>query len=207
MDAQFYGANCLVVSHKSVRIVIDDNLEQLGKKSVIKADDVALYTTEKPEKTNARLAFSGPGEYEVGDISVIGISAKPFMNDDSGKTVTMYKLVSSELSMLITGHILGELTGPELEKVGSVDILFVPVGNSGYTLDPLGALKLIKDLEPKIVVPTHYKQSGIKYPVEQIALDAALKELGMEIKESVTKLKIKPVDLSDLTQLIVLESL
>jgi L-ascorbate metabolism protein UlaG (beta-lactamase superfamily) len=207
MDVQFYGANCLVVNHKSVRIVIDDNLEQLGKKSVIKPDDVALYTTDKPEKTNARLTFSGPGEYEVGDISVIGISAKPFMNDDSGKTVTMYKLISSELSMLVCGHILGELSGDELEQIGTVDVLFVPVGDNGYTLDPQGVLKLIKDIEPKIVVPTHYKQSGIKYPIEQIDLNAALKELGMETKETVTKLKVKPADLSDFTQLIVLEAL
>ncbi|MEI9913625.1 MAG: hypothetical protein WDN66_01270 [Candidatus Saccharibacteria bacterium] len=36
MDVQFYGANCLVVGHKSTRIVIDDNLGELGKKSIIK---------------------------------------------------------------------------------------------------------------------------------------------------------------------------
>ncbi len=206
MDVQFYGANCLVVSHKSTRIVIDDNLVNLGKKSVVKSDDVCLYTVE-PLKNNARLTFNGPGEYEVGDISVVGIAAKPFMNDDSGKTVTMYSLISLDLNILVCGHILGELNESQLEKIGTVDVLFVPVGNNGYTLDPQGALKLIKSIEPKIVVPTHYKQSGLKYPVEQIDLDTALKELGMEIKEKVSKLKVKSDDLADVTQLIVLETL
>ncbi len=204
MDVQFYGANCLVVSHKSTRIVIDDNLVTLGKKSVIKPDDVALYTLE-PLKSSARLTFNGPGEYEVGDISIVGIAAKPFMYDDSGETVTMYKLISSDLDILVSGHILGELSESQLEKIGTVDVLIVPVGDNGYTLDPQGALKLIKNIEPKIVVPTHYKQSGLKYPVEQIDLETALKELGMETKEKVNKLKVKSTDLGDVTQLIVLE--
>ncbi|HEY1645070.1 MAG TPA: MBL fold metallo-hydrolase, partial [Candidatus Saccharimonadales bacterium] len=176
-------------------------------KSITKPDDVALLTNEDFPKNNARLTFNGPGEYEVGDISIIGIGAKPFMNDDSGKIVTMYKLILSELNVLISGHILGELSESQLEQIGTVDILLVPVGNSGYTLDPQGALKLIKDIEPKVVVPTHYKQSDLKYPVEQIDLEAALKEMGMETKDKVAKLKIKPADLTDVTQLIVLESL
>jgi L-ascorbate metabolism protein UlaG (beta-lactamase superfamily) len=185
--------------------VIDDNLVTLGKKSVIKPDDVALYTLE-PQKNSARLTFNGPGEYEVGDISIVGIAAKPFMNDDSGKTVTMYKLVSSDLDILVSGHILGELSESQLEKIGTVDVLIVPVGDNGYTLDPQGALKLIKNIEPKIVVPTHYKQSGLKYPVEQVDLETALKELGMETKEKVNKLRVKSADLGDVTQLVVLET-
>jgi L-ascorbate metabolism protein UlaG (beta-lactamase superfamily) len=207
MDIQFYGANCLVVSHKSTRIVIDDNLDELGKKPVIKPEDVALYTSSYATKAKARLTFSGPGEYEVGDVSIIGISTKPFMNDDSGRKVTMYKLISSDINILVVGNILGELSAKELEQIGSVDVLFVPIGNNGYTLDAQGVLKLVKDIEPKIVVPTHYKLPGFKYPIDQAGLTEALKELGMEVKETVNKLKIKTADLADVTQLIILENL
>lgn len=205
MDVQFYGANCLAVSYKNTRIVIDDNLSELGKKSITKSEDVAIWTSNQLA-TDAKLKFSGPGEYEVGDISIVGISAKPFMNDDSGKTVTMYKLMTTDVNVLICGHILGDLNTSQLEQIGTIDVLCVPVGNNGYTLDPVGVLKLIKDIEPKIVIPTHYKQNGVKYPVEQIDLDKALKEIGMEVKERVPKLKIKSADLTDLTQLVVLES-
>ena len=205
MDVQFYGANCLAVSYKNTRIVIDDNLSELGKKSITKSEDVAIWTSNQLA-TDAKLKFSGPGEYEVGDISIVGISAKPFMNDDSGKTVTMYKLMTTDVNVLVCGHILGDLNTSQLEQIGTIDVLCVPVGNNGYTLDPVGVLKLIKDIEPKIVIPTHYKQNGVKYPVEQIDLDKALKEIGMEVKERVPKLKIKSADLTDLTQLVVLES-
>lgn len=206
MDIQFFGANCIVITYKSTRIVIDDNLVDLGKKPIIKSEDVALFTYNVNETSNARVTFNSPGEYEVGDVSIIGIEAKPFMNDDSGKSVTMYKLISSDLNVLVTGHILGELNSSQIEQIGPVDIMLVPVGNNGFTLDPIGALKLIKDIEPKIVIPTHYKQAGINYPVDQIDLDAAVKELGMEIKERVAKLKVKPVELTDITQLIVVEA-
>src|SRR5580704_17753456 len=136
MDVQFFGANCLVISHKSTRIVVDDNLEGLGKKSITKSEDVSLSTMSETSDSKARLSINGPGEYEVGDISIMGISATPFKNDDSAKTVTMYKLISSDLNILVTGHILGNLSESQLEQIGSVDVLFVPVGNNGFTLDP-----------------------------------------------------------------------
>ena len=64
MDLQFYGANCVSLTHKGTRVVVDDNLADLGGKSVLKAEDVALYTGAhgEPDKT-ARLAFDQPGEY------------------------------------------------------------------------------------------------------------------------------------------------
>jgi L-ascorbate metabolism protein UlaG (beta-lactamase superfamily) len=81
----------------------------------------------------------------------------------------------------------------------------VPVGGNGYTVDPIGALKLIKEIEPKLVIPTHYADKALKYPVPQQELSVALKELAMEPKETVAKLKLKPTELTDVTQLIILE--
>lgn len=205
MDLQYYGANCLTLTYKNTRLVIDDNLIDLGKKSITKDTDVALYTFDEYPKTEARLKFNGAGEYEIGDMSVIGIDTKPFMNDDSNKKTSMFKIVAGDVSVLVTGHILGEFNQDELEKIGSIDVLVVPVGNNGYTLDPVGVLKLIKDLEPKVVVPTHYKSSKINYPIDQIELDAAVKELAMDVKEKVAKLKIKPAELNEVTQLVVVE--
>ncbi len=207
MDVQFYGANCIVITHKNTRIVIDDNLSSLGKKSITKGEDVSLFTYKNTENVDSRLSFDGPGEYEVGDISITGIAAKPFMNDDSGKKVTMYRLASSEISILVTGHILGDLTEDQYEKVGAVDVLVVPVGNNGFTLDAIGALKLIKDIEPKMVIPTHYADKDLNYPISQTDLQSVIKELSMEPKEAVAKLKIKPLDLTDVTQLVILETL
>lgn len=205
MDIQFYGANCIAVSYKGSRIIIDDNLADIGGKSIVKADDVALFTGAHGDVA-ARLTFDGPGEYEVGDISVVGIAARSHLDEDAkSRNATMFKLTAGEQNILITGHIYPELSESQLENIGMIDLLIVPVGGSGYTVDPIGALKLIKEIEPKQVVPVHYADKALNYPVPQQELSVALKEMSMEPKETVSKLKLKPTEASDVTQLVVLE--
>ncbi len=204
MDLQFYGANCLSIGYKGRRLVIDDNLADLGAKTVVKADDTVLYTTPPKKAPKANLFLDGPGEYEVSDISVTGLPARAHLDAD-GKRSTMYKFVAGDISVLVTGHIYPELSENQLEDIGIIDVLVVPVGGNGYTVDPVGALKLIKDIEPKLVIPTHYADKTLNFPVPQQERSNALKELSMEAKETVTKLRLKAADLSDVTQLLVLE--
>jgi len=205
MELQFHGANCLSVSHKGTRIIIDDNLAELGNKSITKEGDVSLFTGSHSGTAPGRLVFDSPGEYEVADISIVGIAARSHI-EESGSGATMFKLAAGELSILVTGHIYPELSEAQLETINQVDLLVVPVGGNGYTVDPAGALQLIKAIEPKLVVPTHYADKALKYPVSQQDLAAALKELAMEPKETLSKLKLKPSELSDLTQLIILSA-
>jgi L-ascorbate metabolism protein UlaG (beta-lactamase superfamily) len=205
MDLQFYGANCLSISHKGARIVIDDNLAELGAKSITKPDDVVLFTSHAHEELNARLIFDSPGEYEVSDVSIVGIAAQAHMDGPDKLTATMFKLIIGEQSLLITGHISPKLNDKQLEAIGHVDILVVPVGGNGYTTDPTGALQIIKAIEPKLIIPTHYADKALKFPVPQQDLAQALKELAMEPKETVAKLRLKPNELTDVTQLVILE--
>ena len=205
MDLQFYGANCISLTHRGTRLVIDDNLVDLGAKGITKPDDVSLFTGPHSGQATGRLTFDSPGEYEVSDTSIIGIPARAHMDEQGKSSATMLKLIVGEQSVLITGHVHPDLTEAQLEAIGIVDLLIVPVGGSGYTTDPVGALKLIKEIEPKLIIPTHYADKDLKYPVPQVDLATALKELAMEPKETVTKLKLKPSELSDITQLIILE--
>ncbi len=205
MDLQFYGANCIALTYKGTRLVIDDNLTELGGKSVLKADDVALFSGEyKPSKADLKLLIDRPGEYEVGELSITGVAARAHM-DESGTKATIYKVTGGDLSVVFAGHIYPELKEAQLEAIGRVDVLLVPVGGMGYTLDSIGALKLVKELEPKLVVPTHYADKDLSFPVPQQDLEQALKDFGMEPKEAVTRLKLKAGDLSEGTQLQILQ--
>ncbi len=204
MELQFYGANTISVSYKGTRIVVDDNLGQLASKSITKPEDVSLFTMAH-EPVNSRLVFDKPGEYEVAEISIIGIPTRAHIDDDQSNNATMFKLIAGDISVLITGHIYPSLSDDQLETIGIIDILIIPVGGNGYTLDPQGALKIIRSVEPKIVIPSHYDDKSLKYPVVQQDLDMALKGLAMEPKETLTKLKVKTNELLDSTQLIILE--
>lgn len=205
MDLQFFGANCITLSYKNARVVIDDNLAELGVKNVTKSEDVSLFTFPTETHPASRLMIDMPGEYEVSDISVIGIPTRSHMDEEGQKSATMFKLIAGDTSVLVTGHIYPELSDDLLEAIGIVDVLFVPVGGSGYTTDPLGALKIIKSIEPKLVIPTHYADKALNYPVPQADLDSALKDLAMEPRERVAKLRLKPGELSEVTQLVILE--
>ncbi len=206
MDVQFYGANCVVISGKQIRLIVDDNLAGLGAKSMSREGDIALFThaASKPN-SQAKIAIDEPGEYEVSGVSVYGIGARAHMDEEGQKTATMYKLIIDDTSILITGHIYPELSDDQLEAIGMVDVMFVPVGGNGYTLDGIGALKLIKKVEPKLVVPTHYDDAALQFPVPQQPLDQCLKTLAMEPKETTPKLKLKSAELGDVTQLVVIE--
>ncbi|MGZ6004563.1 MAG: MBL fold metallo-hydrolase [Candidatus Saccharimonadales bacterium] len=207
MEIEFYGANCFRINTKKTAIVIDDNLSELGAKSVTRPGDVVLYTSPHKElEAEPRILIDQPGEYEVSNISVQGIPARSHMDEDGKQTATIYKVTADDVRLAVVGHIYPELTDDELEQIGTVDILLIPVGGNGYTLDPVGALKIIKKIEPKIVVPSHYEDKKLKYEVPQQDLESAIKGLAMEPKETVPKLKLKPTEFaSEGTQLVVLE--
>lgn len=208
MDLQFYGANCLTVTVGGARIVIDDGLADMGGKSVAKAGDVVLYThAHGAAPEGVKLVIDTPGEYEVSDISIYGIQARGHMDEEKQRNATMYKLIAKDVKLLVTGHVFPKLKESQLEAIGTVDVMVVPVGGNGYTLDPVGALELIKEIEPKLVIPTHYADDKLNFPMPAQTLDQALTALGMEPKERTSKLKLKHGDFDDTMQLVVLEKI
>ena len=205
MDIQYHGGNCIVLTGKGVRVVVDDYLANLGLKSIAKQNDILLFSEKYTMPDIApRLIVDGPGEYEVANLAIIGIAARAHMDEPEDRNTTMYRLVADEVTYLFPGNIYPELSEDQLEAIGMVDVMFVPTGGNGYALDATGALQLIKAIEPKIVIPTHYDDASLRYPVVQQPLEHILKNLAMEPTETVAKFRYKPVDLSGNTQLVVL---
>lgn len=211
MDVQFYGANCVAISVGGARVVIDDTLADMGGKPVFKPGDIALYTqahvtmSEKGAPEGAKIVIDRPGEYEVADISIYGVQARGHMDEDKQRTAVMYKLIAKDIRILVTGHVFPKLKESELEAIGAVDVMIVPVGGNGFTLDPTGALGLIKAIEPKLIIPTYYADEKLTFPMPAQTLDQALQVLGIEPKERTAKLKLKAGDWGDTAQLVVLE--
>lgn len=206
MEIQYYGANCLRITTKEASVVVDDDLKEMGLKSITKADDIVLRTSFDPKKADeGRLTIARPGEYEVSKVSIHGVPARAHTDEEGQRNATMYKLTTNDARMAILGHIHPDLDDSQLEALGTVDVLVVPVGGHGFTLDAVGALKVIKKIEPKIIIPVHYADQAVKYEVPQDDLDNALKNMSMEIHEKMPKLKLKSSDIPETTQLIVLE--
>ena len=204
MEIQYYGGNCLRLGSKKAQIVVDDNLDQLGLKSITKPTDIVLNTNPQITAKTCLFQADTPGEYEIAGISIHGVAAQAHI-DKEGTGATIFTIEADDIKIAVAGHIYPDLSEDQLEAIGPVDVLIVPVGGNGYTLDGAGALRVIKKIEPKVVIPTHYADKGIKYEVPQRSLEEALKEMGMEPAEKVEKYKPNILEMTDTTHLVVLE--
>lgn len=206
MDIQFYGANCIRLTSKKFNIVVDDNLAELGLKSITKPTDIYLSTTQdQSSHPEANFTADMPGEYEISGAIIRGVAARSHM-DEEGKTSSVIYTVEAEDSRVgIIGHIFPSLSEDQLEQIGMLDVVLIPVGGNGYTLDGAGALAVIKQIEPKIVIPTHFADKAIKYEVPQAELSDAVKSMGMEPIETTAKYKVRPGEPADTTKLVILE--
>lgn len=205
MEIEFHGANCIKIANKKTSLVVDDNLAVLGGKPVATTKDIIVNTGQAPGLEGARFSIDQPGEYEVADVSVQGIAARSHLDEEKAESATMYRIIMDGVRIAVTGHIHPDLSDRQLEELGTIDILFVPVGGNGYTLDGIGAQKVIKEIEPKIVVPVHFDDSKLKFEVPQTPLDDALRALAMETSETVDSIKLKTLELGEgATRLVVM---
>lgn len=192
MELQFHGANCISIETKRAKVVVDDNLESVGLSSVSAKANIALYSQQRLKGKTGKDAFviDGPGEYELSHVSVHAIPARAHTDEEGKHTATIYRIAADNIMLLTLGHIYPSLSDEQLEAIGMIDVLVLPIGGNGYTLDAEGAAKMVKKIEPKMVIPTHYEDKGVKYEVPQNELDPFLKELGMEAHKE-EKLKLK----------------
>lgn len=191
MEISYRGGNCVEIAVKKETLVIDGALSKLGAKDITAKDPVYLATQEgwNPEGVEG-LYIDGPGEYEVRGVSVKGISSERMIDFNGEKKATIYHILAEGISIAVVGHVRVPLTEDELERIGVVDIAIVPVGGNGYTADAHQATGIVKQLEPKVVIPTHYADSKLSYEVDQNGLDEFIKEMGIE-HETVSTYKLK----------------
>lgn len=192
-DLEYKGGNGITITTKKSSIVVDPKLSLVGLKDLKVKDQIVLATEHRfrVADTDAQVIIDGPGEYEVGDFTIRGIAATRHIDTpDQEKLATVYRVECGEARLAILGNIDAKLSEEQYEQIGVVDILVLPVGGGGYTLDATSAAAIVRAIEPKVVVPVHYAGSGLSYEVPQDSLDTFVSELGVQ-KETVPKLKVK----------------
>lgn len=185
MELQYFGANSLKLSTKKSVVVIDPISDITTVKVDLKKATSVLATqlAFKPKDVGEAFIIDGPGEYEFEDYSVKGIPAQAHTAASGDKSATMYWISSQDLRILVTGHIGTKLSEAQLEAIGVVDVVIVPVGGGGYTLDAVEAAALVRAIEPKLVIPVHASDDGLVYEVPQAEIELFTKELGAAVSE------------------------
>ena len=192
-EIEYKGANSVIISTKKSVAVLDPKLSLVGLKDVSTKDAVELATEARfaLNSESARLNIEGPGEYGVGEFDIKGIAAQRHLDSESDPLIsTIYRIEVNETRIVVIGNIYEKLSETQLEEIGLVDVLILPVGGNGYTLDATGAATLTRSIDPKVVIPIHYAEAGIKYEVPQDILETFVKELGAPVEE-MPKFKLK----------------
>ncbi len=208
MELQYYGENSIRITTKKANIIIDGIIEN-GAKSLIKDGDTVLFTDGKDRdiKNEVKLVIDKPGEYEIADTSILGIPVRTYGSEPKTLENTIFKIENEDVKLAVIGNVNPDLTDSQLELLGEVNVIVIPVGNHEVTLSGSDALSIIKNIEPYLVIPTHFDDGKTKYEKPQATLAEALKELAMEPTETVAKLKLKSSNFNegDTIKLIVLE--
>lgn len=196
MEITYHGANCLRLSAKGISLLVDPSA---GTKTQA---DVLLYSVPAAAPPTDAFIIDGPGEYEIKGALVTGIPARQHVDEQAACTIYLAQL--DGVSVAVLPNIGPKLSDSQLEELGQVDVLAVPVGGHGLTLDAAGAVEIVSQVEPKYVIPTHYDDGKTKYPAPQEKLDPFLNEIGSR-PEPVAKLRVTPAELPLETTLVVLK--
>lgn len=147
--------------------------------------------------------ITGPGEYEIGGILILGIAT--FHDEERGGKRgknTVYLMEVDEVSICHLGDLGHVLTVEQIEEIDNVDVLLLPVGGVSTINAPMAA-EVVRQLEPKAVVPMHYKTPALEWELEPV--ERFLKEIGVSEVNSQPKLSLTRSSLPASTQAFLLD--
>lgn len=213
MEITYIGHSCFKIKGKDLSLVIDPYDPKIGYKLPKLEADVVISSHNHFDHANTsavsgtRLLINSPGEYEVSGVFIEGLATfhDTKSGEERGENI-IYSITIDGFTLLHLGdlgHVLSEST---LERIGEVDVLMIPVGGE-YTINAETASKVISSIEPRVVIPMHYKTDDGTGVSGLADLKDFLDEMGVDKNyKKLDKLKVNSKsELSDEdTEIIVL---
>lgn len=154
--------------------------------------------------SDVRKAITGPGEYEIQGVSIIGIPSfhDSKKGEERGKN-TIYVIEMEGLRLAHLGDLGHKLSEDTVNAMGDIDVLMIPVGGH-YTIDSKVAAEVARAVDPNIIIPMHYQMPGLNPSAFAALSDEKpfINELGYQVRTE-KKLSLKPGSLDDESQEIV----
>ncbi|MFA5629309.1 MAG: MBL fold metallo-hydrolase [Dehalococcoidales bacterium] len=194
MDINWLGHSCFKIKGKQATVITDPFSAGIGYTLGKQSADIVTVSHNHPGHSNVSAingdpyVITGPGEYEISDVLVIGL---PSYHDNEhgslrGKN-TVYLIEIDDVSICHLGDLGYPLTEDQLEELGTVDILMLPVGGVS-TINAAAAASVVRQIEPKIVIPMHYGTPLLNRELDPI--EKFLKEIGAHDTTPLPKLSI-----------------
>lgn len=192
----------------NVHLVTDPYQNTTGLRFPRTLEAELLLSSHNEEDANNFEAVSGesylinlPGEFEVKTVFVFGIEA-PLKREEKGVRVQnlLFRIETEGMKIAHLGAIDRPLIDVELQKLGNIDILMIPVGG-GRVIGPKVAAEIIAQIEPRVVIPMTHAVASMKE--EMGSVEDFCKEMGACRREDMNKYKIARKDLPEEDMLIV----
>ena len=200
MIITWYGHSCFKIQSGDLVVITDPFAKEIGLTPPRVRSDIVTVTHDHFDHANTEtlagepFVITGPGEYEVKGVYIHGVET--FHDSEQGAKRglnTIYTINTEDITVAHMGDFGEDMIRPETaDELGSIDILMIPVGGT-YTIDAKAAAKIVKQLEPRFVIPMHYALKGLSFKLD--GLDAFLKEMGAGTVEPVEKFSIKKKDI------------
>ena len=209
MDISWLGHSCFRIRGSHSVVATDPYSPDLGYSLGKPTAGIVTVSHQHPGHSYAEgiggepRVVTRPGEYEIGGVLIIGITS--FHDANQGENLGKNNIYVMEIDEVSVCH-LGDLghvpTAGQVEEIGNVDVLLLPVGGIS-TIDASIATEVVRQLEPKVVVPMHYKTTATSQELEPVS--NFLKEMGMESIEAQPKLSITKSNLPLSIQVFLLD--
>jgi L-ascorbate metabolism protein UlaG (beta-lactamase superfamily) len=207
LDVTWLGQSCFRLRGRSAAVVTDPFSPALGPRLKLEGN---LVTVSHGHENHSHVqsvrdahVIEGPGEYEVAGVTVRGLATyhDARQGAEHGRN-TVYLIELDDVRVCHLGDLGHSLDASALEEIGNVDVLLVPVGG-GRTLDGGRAAEVVRQVEPRYVVPMHFSHPSIR--AELAPVDRFLKEMGVAEAEAQSKLAVQASSAEAEMKVVVLE--
>lgn len=206
MEITYLGHSSFRLKGKAATVVMDPYDEKLAKFPRDVSADIVTVSHDHFDHNATKLVSSsfivhGPGEYEVKGVSIVGVHTwHDEKNGVERGPNTVYVVEIDGLRIAHLGDLGHKLTQGQLDEMGPIDVVLVPAGGV-YTINAKTAAEVVRQADPWVAIPMHYKQLMDKLaPVEDF-----LKEMGKPDVVAVPKYVITADRLPTELQVVVLE--
>ena len=209
MEISWLGHSCFKLKGRQTTVITDPYSPDLGYSLGKPAAHIVTVSHQHPGHSyiqdiggEPRLV-AGPGEYEINGILITGIAT--FHDRERGQSRgknTVYLMEIDEVSVCHLGDLGHVLNDEQVEEIDDVDVLLIPVGGVS-TINASVAAEIVRQVEPKAVIPMHYKTEAISRELESV--DKFLKEIGVKQIDSQPKLSFTRSNLPISTQVFLLD--
>lgn len=210
MDIYWLGHSCFRIKGNQATVITDPFPPDIGYTLGKQTADIVTISHQHHSHSfldgigGEPRIVRGPGEYEISGVLIIGIAT--FHDAVRGQTRgknTVYIMEIDGISVCHLGDLGHVLTSEQTEEIGDVDVLLLPVGGVS-TINATMAAEVIRQLEPKAVLPMHYGTPTLKRELDPV--EDFFKEMGMEKVEPRPRLTVSRTNLPPSTQVFLLGS-